>query len=642
MDCCLVSMPYAPVERPSLALGLLQSILESNGISVVTSYANILWCEKIGILRYEFAEKAQRIFGEWTFAQAAFPEFRPDNRRYFAELFSEHACRSLGIESSDLSTVLAGWRKAAVEFIDDIARQIVDKGPLVVGCSSTFYAHVSSLALLRRIREMNPDIVTMLGGANCESIMGLTTHEKFPWVDFVVSGEADDLVVDLVKGIRKHGRNLGVKTVPEGVIAPIHRASDYSGLRDDPPRAVSTSFGNNPVPNYGDYFSFLKAAPVLSVIVQPGLPVEGSRGCWWGERKHCTFCAHNGAAREYRAKAPSRVLDEFQALHKRYGIDWFGLTDNIVNLKWFQEFFPELGKRDHPYRLSCEVTPIVAKRHLGMMRDAGVTYLQPGIESLDTEILRLLNKATKSWHNIRFLKWCYYYGIHLDWWLLDDVPASDNSWYTRTAKLCPSLCHLQPPRRLQRIMFLRFSAYHRQAERYKLELEAHDSYSMVYPLTQDGLNALAYYLQDKGRKDSPNNFAEGCAERSALVDAMVEWNTLFYSTSRPVLETRDTGSEIHVRDTRPFAEKSPLHSREKSGLYTSRAKTALTRNDYAIFSGRGESQPPGSTESSQTSSVPGLCCLWTIIFWHWAFRNPPRRCPGIRNFHAVRRINPCM
>ncbi len=558
MDCRLVCMPYMPVERPSLALGLLQSILENNGISVATSYANILWCEKIGILRYEFAEKAPRMFGEWTFAQAAFPEFKPDSLRYYAEILVEYPGRSLGIKPTDLPTILADWRRKACDFIDEIAFQIVDEGPLVVGCSSSFSAHVPSLAVLKRIRDLEPGIVTMLGGANCDSEMGLTTHEKFPWIDYVVSGEADDIVVDLVNGILEEGRNLGLERVPEGVIAPIHRAAGYSGLRDNPPRAVSTSFSTNPLPNYDDYFSALKAAPVQAEIVQPGLPIEGSRGCWWGEQRHCTFCSFNGASRKYRAKTSARIIDEIEALNNRYGIDWFGFSDSIVNMKWFQDLFPVLGKQTQPFRISCEVTPIVGKKHLGLMREAGVTYLQPGIESLDTEILGLLNKATKSWQNIRFLKWGSYYGIYLSWWLLDHVPASDNGWYIRTAKLCPSLCHLQPPRKLSEILLLRFSAYHLHAETYKFDLEAHDSYSMVYPLTQDELNNLAYYFQDRTRAQrwsEPAGEAESPAERKALVDAMVQWNELFDSTTRPVLETHDTGVEIHVRDTRPCAEK---------------------------------------------------------------------------------------
>ena len=37
---------------------------------------------------------------------------------------------------------------------------------------------------------------------------------------------------------------------------------------------------------------------------------ETSRGCWWGERMHCTFCGLNGATMSYRSKSPRRAVDE--------------------------------------------------------------------------------------------------------------------------------------------------------------------------------------------------------------------------------------------------------------------------------------------------------------------------------------------
>ena len=310
-----------------------------------------------------------------------------------------------------------------------------------------------------------------------------------------------------------------------------------------------------------------------------------------GERRHCTFCSFNGAARKYRTKTSAGIINEIEALNNRYGIDWFGFSDSIVNLKWFQELFPILGKRAQPFRISCEVTPLVGKKHLGMMREAGVIYLQPGIESLDTEILSLLNKATKSWQNVRFLKWGSYYGFYLSWWLLDNVPASDNGWYIRTVKLCPSLCHLQPPRKLNKIVLLRFSAYHLLAETYKLELEAHDSYSKVYPLTEAELNNLAYHFQDHTRAQKwseQDGEAESPAEQKALIDAVVQWNDLYDSTARPVLDTHDTGIEIHVRDTRPCAEKeSFILLGEEREVYLACEDGIEEERLYSLFGERG-------------------------------------------------------
>jgi hypothetical protein len=47
MDVYLVAMPYAALERPSLALGLLKASLINHGISAKVCYANFAFAETI-------------------------------------------------------------------------------------------------------------------------------------------------------------------------------------------------------------------------------------------------------------------------------------------------------------------------------------------------------------------------------------------------------------------------------------------------------------------------------------------------------------------------------------------------------------------------------------------------------------------
>lgn len=52
-EVCLVTMPYASLERPSLGLGLLNSILSADGIPSVVCYANLWFAERVGVWLYE-------------------------------------------------------------------------------------------------------------------------------------------------------------------------------------------------------------------------------------------------------------------------------------------------------------------------------------------------------------------------------------------------------------------------------------------------------------------------------------------------------------------------------------------------------------------------------------------------------------
>jgi len=48
------------------------------------------------------------------------------------------------------------------------------------------------------------------------------------------------------------------------------------------------------------------------------LPYEGSRGCWWGEKHHCTFCGINGQGMEFRARSADRVIADLRTLVQRH------------------------------------------------------------------------------------------------------------------------------------------------------------------------------------------------------------------------------------------------------------------------------------------------------------------------------------
>jgi len=215
MDICLVSMPYAAIERPSIALGLLTAELRAAGIDVQARYACLDFAARAGLHAYDavLGSKTSLFIGEWTFAAAAFPEMSAVDDDYLGVCAEEIAkSRARGVDPREL---LLHLREEAARFVADVADEIVVQRPRIVGCTSTFQQHAASLALLRAVRERDPSIVTTIGGTNCESAMGMATRRAFPWVDFVVSGEADEIIVPFVRDVLANGRDV---IPPPGVI----------------------------------------------------------------------------------------------------------------------------------------------------------------------------------------------------------------------------------------------------------------------------------------------------------------------------------------------------------------------------------------------------------------------------------------
>ncbi|MEU0407375.1 RiPP maturation radical SAM C-methyltransferase [Streptomyces griseorubiginosus] len=564
---CLVSMPYASVQRPSMALGLLQGILLRDAIPTAVVHAGLWFAERTGLRRYDLCagnSPAELLLGEWTFAAAAFPDAhdRALDDAYLDQLrASAGLLRAAGADPAALVEDVTALRAAATEFVDEAARRVLATGARIVGCTSTFEQHVASLALLRRIRELAPDVVTMMGGANCEADMGQATHACFPWVDYVVSGEADGLISDLCRAVLDRGRDLAADELPRGVLGPCHRGhTDGPATPPALPRALFRDLDTLPTPVFADYFRDL-AASGLHTRIRPGLPLETSRGCWWGARHQCTFCGLNGSSMAYRSKAPENVLREIRELEDTYGTSSFEVVDNILDMRYFHTVLPALAK-DAPHRrrdLFYEVKANLTRAQIELLVAAGVTWVQPGIESLHTDVLRLMDKGVSGWQNIQLLKWARELGMRMSWSVLWGFPGEDDTAYELQAAWMPLLEHLQAPGGLTRLRYDRFSVYHQRAQETGLLLMPVPAMAYVYPVPPDRHAALTYFFTDRpgtGRLDLGLRERADLSARpgvAAVREAIRHWQAAFADPLRPVLSLADSGERVTILDTRGCA-----------------------------------------------------------------------------------------
>lgn len=550
LDVALVSMPYPPLNQPSMALGLLVSALRSEGMAATALYPCLDFAEEIGLDAYGFVSdsKQEYLVGEWTFAPAAFGADAPQDPGYLDRLMAQPVTRAVLARNpalGDARVLLERIRAAADPFAARIAREIVATGVRIVGCTSTFTQHVPSLALLRHVKALDPSITTMIGGANCEGVMGVAAKRAFDWVDYVVSGEADLLLPILCR--RVLDGTAGQGDLPEGVIGADHPALTGAAPA---PRVAIEDMDLTPAPDFDDYFAALSASPLTDCIV-PGLAMETSRGCWWGAKHHCTFCGLNGGNMAFRSKPADRVLAELDTLADRHGITKFNIVDNILDLGYIKSLLPRLA-RPQPYTLFYETKANLRREQLETIAAAGIRRLQPGIENMHDAILKLVDKGTTGLLNLRLLKWARELGIFITWNFLWDVPGEQDAWYEEMAAWLPRVSHLQPPG-IDRIQFHRFSPYHMRSAQFGLTLEPFHSYAAVYPVSDRDLRDLAYYHQDVTRRPA----VEVMAERPGLkatVRAVALWNRAWLTPEpeRPVLlvERADDGTAVVV-DTRP-------------------------------------------------------------------------------------------
>jgi magnesium-protoporphyrin IX monomethyl ester (oxidative) cyclase len=254
---------------------------------------------------------------------------------------------------------------------------------------------------------------------------------------------------------------------------------------------------------------------------------------------------------------------EFAALATRHELSRFMVVDNILDLDYFKTVLPRLPSTGRGgYRIFYETKANLRRPQVALLRQAGVTWIQPGIESLSDRLLKLTGKGTTALINTRLLKWAREEGLYTFWNILVDIPEEADADYREIAALIPAIVHLQPPKAIKPIQVVRFSGYHENPERYGLRLAPAWPYRYIYPLEERELADLCYNFDVPGKRrlqqtqaatpttDDPFRAGSGVA---ACHQAVVEWQRLHASPSKPLLCIEPRAGEALILDTRPVA-----------------------------------------------------------------------------------------
>jgi ribosomal peptide maturation radical SAM protein 1 len=551
-DVLLIAMPGISIGIPSLGLSLLKSSVSKMPYKLEILYANLLFSDLIkgnyDIWQNRFL--CYPLFHEWVFVRSLFPDYKINDEEYLKEL-ALLLCKKNGEKTTDKQVLqyIRTFRDIQTNggvFIDTLTGLILEKNPKIVGCSSTFHQHVSSLALLKKLKNKNQNIVTVMGGANCTGEMGVATLNEFPWIDFIFSGEADETFPIFVKKIMD-GENKDDVILPRGVISR-DAAKSLSAKKGC---ALPYSYVKNldvlSVPDFSDYYRAVRFFPWLYKTIKLWcIPLEMSRGCWWYEKKKCTFCGLNSTMNQYRMKSPQKVIDELKYLLKKSDVNLVQFTDNILSKGAFNNFIPNLIKENLKCTFFFEVKANLNRQKVKMLADAQIRIIQPGIESLHDGFLTLMQKGTTAIRNIQLLKYAEEFELKVCWNLLINIPGENKVWYEEMGSLIPLISHLTPPTEAIRLKFQRFSAYHANPEKYGLNLKPLRHYKYIYPFDDEKLKTLVYYFEDNSQFDKENE--QTIIEFDKLVS---EWHNEFYNEKSPsMLTMKKVNEEIVIWDTR--------------------------------------------------------------------------------------------
>jgi ribosomal peptide maturation radical SAM protein 1 len=546
-------MPFAAIHYNSLALTQLQATLklhiDPKGKFIETKilYLNHEFARFIGIEMYNYISSAlDSVYsglGEWFFKQTAFPDEKEQLEHYFNQPFCHAVPDAVKKHLVDKRVHLSQF---ILELIEKYELYKVD----VLGFTSMFSQNSANISLARKVKELKPQTITIMGGPNCESPMGEAIAENVASIDYVFCGQA-------------------IRTFPNFIsncINSKHVKHSENGKKEYP---QSRQFNKVIIDNDNSQFDFIEDGlldyetfyesferNIKSTKVKPAILFQTSRGCWWGGKRKCTFCGLNTTTHAYHAMDANTAIRQFKSLlgRKKNNCSSFQAVDNVMPKSYIRNVFPNFNiPRD--VKIFYEVRADLSRNELQVMSDAGVSHVQVGIESLNTAVLKLLNKGTTVFQNLTFLMNCIHTGITPEWNLLIGVPGDSEEVYHSYIMNIPKFSHLPPPISVTPISFHRYSQYYQNQSRYGLNLKPLSFYKHCYPFSNDTISQMAYSFEDSNESSQFARLYDEWFDK--LYEVLYQWQNLWYGASIlriPKLFIQKKEGKLFIIDSRQGTE----------------------------------------------------------------------------------------
>jgi anaerobic magnesium-protoporphyrin IX monomethyl ester cyclase len=265
---------------------------------------------------------------------------------------------------------------------EDIRKKITDSGPDVVAITAITATINDALKSLNLAKEINPEIVTVLGNVHPTFMWKEILAEYNQSVDYIVTGEGEITMPELL-----------TCHFSKGDLSKVPGIAYWTGER-----AISTA--RRP---YIDDLDSIDGAwdlvdwSIYSYRPKPGSVlaiVNSSRGC----NQLCSFCSQQLFwDRKWRAKSPEKFVSELEHIHTTYGVNAAMIADETPTLereRW-ERILDLLIERSMDIELFMEtrVKDIVRDRDiLWRYRKAGIVHIYVGVESTSEETLEKFAK----------------------------------------------------------------------------------------------------------------------------------------------------------------------------------------------------------------------------------------------------------
>lgn len=429
----LVAMPYAGVNIPSIQLPLLASVLQQHGISVAEAHLYLQAASLYGASRYAglIGPPNDSYTAQLGFTKYVFPGHWQQNISSIREYYDKN---NESLKDTPMYLSFDEYVECTDKFYQTVISSI-DWTPFdLIGFTLNYGQFLPSLAMAKHIKHQHPEKSIVFGGSRTTGNLGKHVLEAFEYVDFIVTGEGEQALTQLAlqSDDFKDIPNLMYRSDKEIICNPVNDQVDLDTL---------------PIPTFDQFYAQLQTCSpeVQQFFHYHGrLPVEVSRGCWWNQ---CSFCNLNLQYNKYREKSVKRIVQEILFLADRYKSVSFELIGNTLSKKQYRLLCTTLKALDKELFLFVEARAgHMNRKDYQLLREAGFTMIQTGIESFSAHYLNTMNKGAQVIDNIAVLKYCREQGIHNVYNLIYQYPNEEAIDFEQTKDTVNIIkAYLEPP-----------------------------------------------------------------------------------------------------------------------------------------------------------------------------------------------------
>lgn len=236
--------------------------------------------------------------------------------------------------------------------------------------------------LIKVIKKIRPEIKIIIGGPHCSLYPEKSLKET--QADISVQGEGEFIIKDLKQALEGKISFSEIPGVWYNEKGKIYQGKPFRLINN----LDSVSFPARHLLKkyvYGrEYYPKMKAGEFTTIVA--------SRGCPF----NCKFCSRNVIGmKTYRYRSAKNILDELKEIQKQgYKVVAFEDDSCLANKKQAIDLFEGIIKEKINLKFIATAIRVDAadKELFALMKKAGVTHLQFGLESGNQDVLEYYNK----------------------------------------------------------------------------------------------------------------------------------------------------------------------------------------------------------------------------------------------------------